>query len=243
MKKNLLLALALAAPAMAGVSAPLAVAPNPENMPAPAPVVSPWSMEIGAVYRWANDSIGSSYTVFTQRQQEMTTDPGDVDVWGVDLTAIYKINDNHSVNVRFGYNYGDNTEKLIIDYGQIGQEVYTSDVEVESFYIMPGYRYTGSITDSVSWYIGANAGISNMNVKSDFSAVAMGDPTGEGKLSASKWGFAASAEIGLQYHICDSVYLYGAYQYWMGTARPSDKGVKSKAQDYHSVTAGVGINF
>ena len=54
MKKTLLLALALAVPAMAGVSAPLAVAPNPDNTPAPqpAPVVSPWSVEIGGVYRW-----------------------------------------------------------------------------------------------------------------------------------------------------------------------------------------------
>jgi opacity protein-like surface antigen len=232
MKKNLLLALALAAPAMAGVSAPLAVAPNPENMPAPAPVVSPWSMEIGAVYRWANDGI-----------YENTFD---VNVWGVDLTAIYKINDNHSVNVRLGYNTGDKSKTIIDAYttpnGTFSRE-YAYDVDVRSFYIMPGYRYTDAITENVSWYAGANIGIANTKVECDCSLSEYYDFIGRDSLSADKWGLAVSAELGLQYHISESVYLYGAYQYWMSTARPSDQGAKAESQDYHSVTAGVGINF
>ena len=232
MKKNLLLALALAAPAMAGVSAPLAVAPNPENTPAPAPVVSPWSMEIGAVYRWANDGIYENAF--------------DVNVWGVDLTAIYKINDNHSVNVRFGYNTGDKSKTIIeantTPNGTFSRE-YAYDVDIRSFYIMPGYRYTDSITENVSWYAGANIGIANTKVECDVAVSEYNDPIGEASLSGDKWGFAASAEIGLQFHISDSVYLYGAYQYWVGTSRPSDYGIKAESQDYHSVTAGVGINF
>lgn len=232
MKKTLLLALALAVPAMAGVSAPLAVAPNPDNTPAPqpAPVVSPWSVEIGGVYRWACDDIHSEYK--------------DVDVWGGELTAIYKINDNHSVNIRFGYNVGDTSDSCYtVDVNNQGDSYEKEKLDLTSFYIMPGYRYTDSITDSVSWYAGVNAGISNLKADYEYYYAVNNDPQDDIDLSGDDWGFAASAELGVQYHISDCVYLFGAYQYWMSTARPSDEGVKAKKQSYHSVTAGVGINF
>lgn len=233
MKKTLLLALVLAVPAMAGVSAPLAVAPNPDNAPVPqvAPTVSPWSVEIGGVYRWACDDIHSEYK--------------DVDVWGGELTAIYKINDNHSVNVRFGYNVGDISDSSYTESVRGQQYIYEKEkIDVESFYIMPGYRYTDSITDNISWYVGANVGISNMKADYEYAYVVNNDTIGDPiDLSGDDWGFAASAELGVQYHITDCVYLFGAYQYWMSTARPSDHGVKAKKQSYHSVTAGVGINF
>lgn len=218
MKKNLFLALALAAPVMAGVDAPVVEAPAP----APAPVISPWSMEIGGVYRCAAEDI---------------VDGGDeIDLWGGDITAIYKLDDHHSVNLRFGYNYGDVTESG--SYGP--QEDWYNKTEVRNFYIMPGYRYTDSICDCASWYVGANIGASNMKVK--VSGID-NDILEHYSDSDKDWGFAASAELGLQYHISDAVYLYGAYQYWMSTAEVGDGEIKTEKQHYHSVTAGIGINF
>lgn len=241
MKKNLFLALALAAPVMAGVDAPVVVAPNPEIIAAPAPAVSPWALEIGAVYRWAGKDICKDFSEF-----------GEIDLWGADLTLIHKVDDNHSFNLRFGYNYGDKTET---SYYFLGQNEYDKDdikVEVHSFYIMPGYRYTAAVCDTVSLYAGANVGVSNMKVKfeDDYQYVYNGvvEDSWSGSTSEKDWGFAASAEVGIQYHISDSAYLYAAYQFWMSTAQPKYTDVdgfsiKAEKQHYHSVTAGIGINF
>ena len=167
-----------------------------------------------------------------------------MDVWGGELTAIYKINDNHSVNIRFGYNVGDTSDSCYtVDEKRQVNSYEKEKLDLTSFYIMPGYRYTDSITDSVSWYAGVNAGISNLKADYEYYYAEYNDPIDDIDLSGDDWGFAASAELGVQYHISDCVYLFGAYQYWMSTARPSDEGVKAKKQSYHSVTAGVGINF
>lgn len=216
MKKNLIMALAMAVPAMAGVDAPVVAAP------APAPAPCPWALEIGGVYRCAAEDI---------------VDGGDeIDLWGGDITAIYKLDENHSVNLRLGYNYGDMSES-----GSFGpQEDWHLKTEVHNFYIMPGYRYTGSICDCASWYVGANIGASNMKVKVSGVEPEFLDSYSE---SDKEWGFAASAELGMQYHISDSVYLYGAYQYWMSTAEVGDSELKTEKQRYHSVTVGVGIDF
>lgn len=256
--KKTLIALALAVPAMAGTISPVVVAPNPETVPAPVVTPSPWAVEIGGVYRWAAKDIAKGADE-------------DVDVWGGEITGIYKLTENHAITLRFGYHGGEESETTtvvsrpevfepVIDNsdiapeGQIpeyeGDTIYSRDkakVEVSSLYLMPGYRYTGAICDSVSWYAGANVGIAYTKGKyswSEFESV-NGDPICDesGKGSDKDWGLAASAEIGLQYHITDSVYLFGAYQYWASTAQPEKNGVKMKKQHYHTVNAGVGINF
>lgn len=236
MKKNLFLALALAAPVMAGVDAPVVVAPNPETVATPAPVVSPWALEIGAVHRWATEDIIKDFSEL-----------GEIDLWGADMTLIYKVDDNHSFNLRVGYNYGDASISDLYDDG-VYYDYEKAKYEVHNFYIMPGYRYTGSICDSASWYVGANVGASNLKIKEKYTFIEKenGVPTDEcesDNTSIKDWGLAASAEIGLQYHITDAVYLYGAYQYWMSTAEASNEYAKSEKQHYHSVTAGIGINF
>lgn len=257
--KKTLIALALAVPAMAGTISPVVVAPNPETVPAPVVTPSPWAVEIGGVYRWATKDIAKGADE-------------DVDVWGGEITGIYKLTENHAITLRFGYNGGDVEETTTYEYWpemdfdqQPMNDGYANDypnkrpeypaeysrdkdkVEVSSLYLMPGYRYTGAICDSVSWYVGANVGIAYTKAKYSWSEFASvdGDQYHEdsGKISDKDWGLAASAEIGLQYHITDSVYLFGAYQYWASTAQPEKDGYKMKKQHYHTVNAGVGINF
>ncbi len=90
MKKSIILALALAVPAMAGEkSAPVTV------VDVPAPAACPFGVEIAGV--WTSpiaDAIDPYHNVQT---------------WGVDLTGVYELNSNWSVTLRFGWANGENT--------------------------------------------------------------------------------------------------------------------------------------
>lgn len=215
LEKSLCLAVGLAVPSLAGVVAPVVAQPIPEA------TVSPWNLEIGEVYRFAS--------------KDLVPSGEKLDLWGLDATVGYQLGACHSVNLRVGYNYGNWDESITVA-NRLTEE---NEIEVYTFYLMPGYRYTDSIREGdAAWYIGANVGVSNMEVEWKMRQSQASESGGK-----NVWGFAASADLGLQYRLSESVYLYAAYQFFMNTCELKTVDETTNKQHYHSVTAGLGFQF
>lgn len=202
MKKTIVMMLACAAPVFAGE--PAAVAPVPA--PAPAPAVNPWSYELGVSYSWAStDAVKNSS--FDKLQ-----------TIGVDLTACYAMDENNSVNLRFGYGWGDSSD------------AEGTKLHAHTWTLMPGYRYTCPLDDTWSVYAGANIGVAA-------SAWKLHDHGWHAH--ASDWGFAYSAELGVRYALCPNSELFLGYIFSGNTAKPTG----CEAQVNHGIRAGVGMKF
>ncbi len=219
MKKTLILALAaIAAPAFAGQESIVYVAPTPTPAPAPCPIT--W--EVGAFYGFANHDIyKGGYCK-------------DIDIYGADLTAVYALDDSNSVNLRFGYAFGDENDP---DSRNAGEKW---EIDTHTFALMPGYRYTHAINDSWSAYIGANVGVANLSIKDHYRGD--GDVWSE---HDSAWGFAYSAEVGLRYEVCENCDIFAAYEFMGSTAKPSlyEGECKARNQSYNTIRVGVGLKF
>lgn len=204
MKKSLL-ALALVAPAFAGEpSAPVYVPP-----PAPA-ADCPFSIEAGPVY-----------TVATRH---LDAGMGDLDMGGIDITGVYDLNDRWSVTLRAAWTEGD-AYAAHWHYTD-NQEYYIKDLDATAWSIMPGVRYTAPITDSLSWFAGANIGITNLELEDAWK-------------SDDATGFSYSIEAGVKYSVTEKLYLYGAVQAAGCTADPIDV----RDQFGVGIRAGVGFSF
>lgn len=145
MKKSIILALALALPAMAGdeKSAPVTVVDVP--VAAPAPTCSAFGVEVGAVYTAAlNDVV-----------------PGvdGINTWGVDVTGVYDLTPNWAATVRVGWATGSD------DYP------YNAEIEVENWTITAGLRYSAPITESLSWYAGGEIGLAYTTYENSIAGV------------------------------------------------------------------------
>ena len=125
-----------------------------------------------------------------------------VDTYGVDLTAVYAFNKNHAVNIRFGYATGDDEQTIYYEYHPLNGKV-----EVQNIYIMPGYRLTTPLNDSLSLFTGVNLGLAQTKGKLEIS-----DSFGGVSKSESEWGFAWSAEIGLAQEVSNTGSLTLALQ-------------------------------
>lgn len=221
MNKIAIIALACTAPVMAGT--PVVVAPA---APAPAPVVSPWSMEVGIGYNFA----GRDLIKHSEGAEEA------IDTLGVDLTGVYAINDNNAVTLRFGYSFGDEADWEARSWNE------KVETDVHTFALMPGYRYTHALTEKVSAFAGANVGVANMSVK-DHARWEDGEV---GNWHDSAWGVAYSAEVGLRYALCPCTEVFAAYQFSGNTARiklGEEYPAKNHRQFYNGVRAGVSIKF
>lgn len=221
MNKIAILALACAAPVMAGT--PEVIAPAP----APAPAVNPWSVEIGAGYNFAGrDLIKHSFG-----EEEA------IDTYGVDLTAVRAINDNNALTLRFGYTFGD---EIDAESRAAGDRM---KITVHTFSLLPGYRYTHALTEKLSAFCGVNVGLANMSVKAHTRWME-GDVYGG---HDSAWGIGYSAEVGLRYALCPRTELFAAYQFSGNTARvklnDGEDCAKNHRQFYNGVRAGVSIKF
>ena len=209
MKKAIISALLLSVPAMAGCPAVVA-APAPV---APAPVAAPLTLEVAGVYKHAN-------------KEMLNYGPAkEIDIFGVDLTLVKPVCEKSAFTLRFGYNFGDEAQRFM---------GCTEEVDVHSFYLMPGYRYTHPVSDKVSVYGGINAGIANTSVKYKYD-----DANDSYKAHESDWGFIGSVEAGVRYHLSETTDLFAAYEYSANYAKP----VGCDEQTYHGVRMGVGIKF
>ncbi len=210
MKKIALIALAAAVPAMAGTPT-IATVPAP----APAPCAPCCAVELAGVYNFASRdlySVGKS-----------------VDTYGVDLTAVHSFTPNHAVTLRFGYTYGSEVYRD----GELSVRE-----QVESLTIMPGYRYTHALTDTVNLFAGVNVGVSRLRLDERVTNyVSRSD-------NDSDWGFAYSAELGISTKLCETVSVFAAYQFSGNTAKPCTWETENiHQQTYHGVRAGVSVAF
>ncbi|MBQ7024002.1 MAG: outer membrane beta-barrel protein [Akkermansia sp.] len=224
MKKTIILALALAAPAMAGdaKSAPITVVDVP---PVVAPTPSPWALEIAGVHTWtmadANDGMHN------------------INTWGVDVTAVYNMTPNWAATLRFSW--ADGSGRVFGDYGA---EKFYNKLDITNWSVTAGVRYTAPITEKLSWFAGANAGWGRTEMTSK-SYEDYGDQGGYSyKAEADDVGFVYSVETGLKYDICESLYVIGSVGfrgYW--TTPNWDGGYRDDQQTGVSVSAGLGWEF
>ena len=206
MKKVIFAAMALGLPVMAGEPAPIVT-------PAPAPSC-PLTLEGAGVYKFAAKELLS----FGPAKE--------IDLMGADLTLVKPICGNSAVTLRFGYNFGDEAQR-----GVFGG---TEEVDVHSFYLMPGYRYTHALTEKTALYGAVNAGIANTSFKYKFD-----DGEEIGKWHDSDWGFIATLELGVRYQLCEKTELFAAYEFTANYAKPDG----CDEQTYNGVRVGVGFKF
>jgi hypothetical protein len=233
MKKTLILALALAAGTASASPYYLPTGRYTDDLPArrsvdkptgfecPPPPVYPYGIEIGAAYSHMINGLK-------------------VDTYGVDITGIHNIDSNLSVNLRFSMGFGNDKYGAVDDW---------YDMDVTTITLTAGVRYTDSINDSTSWYIGANVGYGYTKVDETWTDTYESDGhewetggvsrTESESYSISKSGVVFGAEIGLRHNISDTVYLYSAAQLWGSTAKASTSSVQYGV----GVRAGIGVSF
>lgn len=214
MKKSLILALALVAPAMAGDEK---AAPIVDIPPAP-PAASAWGIELGYNMTWPMSDVFDNYH--------------DVNGYGFDVTGTYKLNDNWSVNLRFSWAKGSDAN-AVTDY--VGNAFWTGKVSIHNWSIAPGVRYTAPITEKLAWFAGANVGFGVSDVEFEAWNVRYGT---EEKWSHDEFGMYYSVEAGLRYNVTDSCYVYGAAMF-NGSVLECDLD----KQFNFGIRAGVGFEF
>lgn len=198
--------MALGLPVMAGEPAPIVT-------PAPAPSC-PLTLEVAGVYKFA-------------AKEMLSVGPAkEIDVMGADVTLVKPICEKSAVTLRFGYNFGDEAQR--------GVDGGTEEVDVHSFYLMPGYRYTYALTEKTSLYGAVNAGIANTSVKYKYD-----DAAGIDKNHDSDWGFIGTVELGVRYQLCEKTELFAAYEFTANYAKPDG----CDDQTYNGVRVGVGFKF
>lgn len=185
MKKTIILALAMALPVMAGddKGATVKVVEYPPVV-TPAPVESPWALELAGVHTWTMADAGD--------------DMHNINTWGVDATVVYNIDDNWATTIRFGWAEGSDRKEYFGDH--------VCKRQVTNWSLTAGVRYTAPITEKLSWFAGANLGWGRTEIKDYFSA----GPDGSWKDNADDVGLYYSAEVGLKYDICERLYATGA---------------------------------
>lgn len=144
MKKNLILALAMVAPAFAGEP----VAPITVVQPAPVAAPSVWAVEVGP-----------SYTLATK---DLVDDIDGIDMAGIDITGVYYINENWAITLRGAWSYGETDVHEWFNTDT--QEYWIDDIDGEKWSLMPGVRYRDEICDSWSWYVGVNFGVTHFEL-------------------------------------------------------------------------------
>lgn len=197
-------------------------------IPAPAPVVedavSPWAVEVSFGYRLGlNKAIKSD--MISHRRRVNQFDPA--------ITGVYNIDEHNAVTLRFDYAWGHETFAWANDEWKINLNTWS---------IMPGYRYTYSFDNGWAVFAGANVGISDEYLKLS--------TRDDGNTSTHKnaAGFAYSVEVGGKYSFTPNVYAFATVQFAGNTAAPkihTSYGINAKGvrQNYLGFNLGVGYNF
>ena len=177
-----------------------------------------FGMEINAVYNFGLKDL------YKYDSEDHMSNP-EVNTYGFDVTTFYALDENNVLNLRIGWATGDDsvsgTESLPLGLDDEATVTTTHKWEVQNIYFMPGYRYTGEVADGLKLFAGANIGLAQTNVtrKETLTGFWGADPCD--KETKSKWGFAWSAEIGLQQAVCESGSISFAVQLQGLMGRPN----------------------
>ncbi len=213
------------------------VEPAPALTPAVAASTEGWYAEVAAFVGSSNQDIATSPYASAPM-------PERVDIIGGDLTVGYNLDAQNAIQLRFGYGFGRDMNSS--GSAETGMDKNTMDVH--TFTLMPGYRYTYKMDDSWSIYGAVHAGIANQSLKFETEAIEVNRYHHE-RDHASDWGFAYSAEIGVRYDISSCMYTFLAYEFRGSDVKSTitsnwhNDEVQSKAQTYHVIRLGLGCNF
>lgn len=169
---------------------------------------SPLAWEVAAVYNHALTDI-----------DECANTPS-IDTYGVDLTGIYTIRDNHKVTIRFGFACGE----------ACGYDVY-------NFSFMPGYRYELPVNDKVTAFAGAGLGLGLSML--DYP----GAEGGTHGLSSKDdmINFVYNIEVGARYAISDNLDVVGALMFNGGLSTIEDVDYANATEEQMNIGVRVGI--
>ncbi len=167
-----------------------------------------------------------------------------VDTYGLDLTAVYRIDKHNSVNLRFGWATGDNDASFLSYDENVGNYDDHWKAEITNITIMPGYRFTTAVTDSMDFFCGVNAGLVRTEAEATETANTL-----RGILSVSEkedeWNFAWSMEVGITQKVSAHGKLALALQLQGLRAQPYFKyfGGEPNSQLQLGVRAGYSCQF
>lgn len=239
MKKTILLATIIAGTMAATAGENTLTVNTPPAQPAPAAQPTAFALELAATANFATHNILNVPTPLNTA----------VNTYGLDLTGVWSLTNEHALTLRFGYAHGERSVTL----NNVEEDMTWTDkvyYKADTFYLMPGYRYTVNLTDKLNLFAGANIGViyHNMNAKDRFNFGSGPNATsGMFSVRSSEWGFAYSAELGLTYDLCENTYLLAAYQFSGSTAKPTfsqdDISISSHKQCYNSARVGIGFRF
>ncbi len=199
--------------------------------------LSPWSVEIAASANFATRPI--------MRKDWDELSP-QVHTYGADITVARTITSGLSANIRFGFAYGKDS---VSGWDEVG-EPESMRFRVTNFILMPGLRYTFSLSESTYLFLGANIGILSRNLRYREN-YGDGEYNETYKWHKSDYGFAYSAEIGLRYNVTPHIGIFAAYQISGSSARPKysvtdeygEYSCTSPHQYYNSVRCGLSYTF
>lgn len=229
MKKSLIIALAIAGGTVSAAPYYLPTTDYTRDLPPQRPGYDssiPYS-----AYSCSSSASSSSFGIEIGGNYTHMYDGLEVDTYGFDVTGVYNINSNWSVNLRLAWAIGDDT------YG--GGE-YLYDLEVTNWSITPGIRYTAAISDSVYWFVGANVGYGSTKADEDWTDLLYKET---GNYKDTDGGVTYTIETGLRFDCTDTCYLYGAVQYWGTTATPGDSDELVGEQQGINFRIGMGLSF
>ena len=156
-----------------------------------------------------------------------------VNTYGLDLTALYALNQNNSFNLRIGWTTGDDSISM-----SDGDWSTTDKWEVQNIYIMPGYRYTGRITEGLGFFGGANLGLAQTKVTNEWTEPGLSE-----KISKSKWGFAWSAEVGVSQKVTNTGSLTLSVQLMQLLGRPDFGDGEGSDKTESQLNLGVRLGY
>ena len=217
--------------AMAGQNTVIeAIVPEPPPAPAPEPVCeSSVGLEFAGVVGIADRHILKGYEGYHGAR---------VNNYGGDITAVYNIDKQNALTLRFGIGDGCGSYQETDEYGR-----WKDHYKVLNTSLMPGYRFTTSLSDSTSLFFGANVGWMHQNVRNT-SSFYFEEVCDSYSTRASSDGFAYSAELGLRFDLSKSVNVFVSYALSGTNAKTKfDGDDRTRAQLYHNIRMGMGFTF
>ena len=166
-----------------------------------------------------------------------------VNTYGFDVTTMYALDQNNILNLRIGWATGDDSVRV----SPVPSYSVTDKWEVQNIYFMPGYRFTEEVADGLKLFAGANVGLAQTEITRKRSWSSSGidpNPGGCDKTTKSKWGFAWSAEIGVQQAVCKSGSISFAVQMQGLTGRPNfGDPVNGPDKTRHQLDLGLRLGY
>ncbi len=195
----------------------------------------------------ADHAIFESSPIFGDNNQKVDLIGGDITFGSTGSTA-------GGIVFTLGGAYGTfdmQTDPNYIPGGNGSINANAEDNHVALAHAMIGYRYSHKLSSSISIYLGTHFGISAMGIAP--TGIIINSPTtGEITHFDDSYDYDISytyvLEAGVSVNLTETLYIFASYQYITSDATPEVKlgtgeSIKTKAQSYQTIRAGLGFSF